>query len=141
MCDMIAPYYLHRAIQMSQTKDQINADIAIKNNLYVEGWGLILQLERIRNGRRKGVVRIHYEKTVLMKDGKYQSYDIPVAVLLIVKQPCAPKQAMVFVKEEYRRKGIATKMLARFKPDNLFARTGVKGSHDFWSRMNIKVYN
>lgn len=125
---------------MPQTKDQINADIAIKNKLFVEGWGLIPQLERVRDGRKKGTVRIHYEKVYLESDGFYKPFDIPVAVLVIMPQPCAPKQAMVFVKEEYRRKGIATKLLSRFKPDNLFAQTGINGSRDFWSKMNIEVY-
>lgn len=124
---------------MLLTKDQANADIAIKNKLFVEGWGLFAFLEKTRNARSKSIVRIHYEKFYSLSNGQIQYCDIPVAVLLITPQPCAPKQAMIFVKEEYRLKGIASKMLSRFKAENPFAQTGIQGSKEFWEKQGINV--
>lgn len=104
-----------------KTENQINADIALKNRLYVSGYMLSGVLIDIRNGDNDGRVVIHFEN------------DIPVGVA--VTQTSSYYQTMIFVRKSMRKRGIGTKLLAQLDASKI-TRVGVgcKASLNFWHK-------
>lgn len=103
---------------MNKLKDISNADIALKNRLYVNGWNLSAMLRKIRSNQVESIVDIFYEQ------------EKPVGVLVIEKT-CKMKDKhidsyliQVFVKKNYRRKGIASALINRNKIDGVNFRLG-----------------
>lgn len=100
--------------------NQLNADIALKNRLYVSGFRLSGVLKRIRSGLSpQALVVIHYEK------------DIPVGVA--IHNPLGGYQVQVFVRKACRNRGIGTKLIEALNPPkNSYVGTGSKYSLNFW---------
>lgn len=108
---------------------EVNADIALKNRLYVSGWCLSGSLRDTRENPTNKLVLLHYD------DG------IPVAVLYashnysdITLQDYTNVQ--VFVRKSKRNKGIGKELVNKLKelsPNTKFTwDCGVKGSRMFW---------
>lgn len=102
--------------------DRENADLALKHRLYVSGWCLSGQLKNIRFGKCDAKVKIH------------KISGIPVAVAVL-----EGKFIQVFVKKEYRNKGIARKLISSFKRNDLRGGYGVIGSLDFYKKCGVKA--
>ena len=109
---------------------EINADIALKNRLYVSGWCLSGSLRDARENPNNKLVLLHYDD-----DG------IPVAVLY-ASHDCSDitlqnyTNVQVFVRKSKRNKGIGKKLVNKLKelsPNaNFIWSCGIKGSRMFW---------
>lgn len=118
------------------TQNQINADIALKNRLYVSGWMLSSHLKYIRDGKLNSIVKLHYE------DGK------PVGVVTVNKPyECFDSKILdtntanleIFVKKIYRNKGIGRKLIAELGEFPKFGGWGIEGSHQFWRKVGVGI--
>ena len=109
---------------------EINADIALKNRLYVSGWCLSGSLRYARENPNNKLVLLHYDD-----DG------IPVGVLYashyysdITLQDYTNVQ--VFVRKSKRNRGIGKELVNKLKelsPNTKFTwDCGIKGSRMFW---------
>lgn len=105
------------------TENQINADIALKNRLYVSGYMLSGVLIDIRNGDNDGRVVIHFEN------------DIPVGVAVTHSAASCYYQTMIFVRKSMRKRGIGSKLIAQLNASKI-TRVGVgcKASLNFWRK-------
>lgn len=110
------------ARKLELTNDnQINADIALKNRLYVSGYMLSEVLRKIRSGEFEGRVVIHCEN------------DIPVGVAVEHYSPVVFYKTMVFVRKSMRRKGIGSKLLKQLNAvKNSCVGIGCDASRRFW---------
>jgi len=103
---------------MNDLKYISNAEIAIKNRLYVNGWNLSMALRLIALNKKEAIVDLFY------KDEK------PVAVIVIEKnaknttKQTDSRLIQVFVKKMYRREGIASELITRNKIDGVNFRLG-----------------
>jgi GNAT superfamily N-acetyltransferase len=103
---------------MNELKDISNAEIALKNRLYVSQWNLSTTLKLIKLNFKEAIVDLFY------KDGK------PIAVIVIDKNiQNTTKQSdsrliQVFVKKSYRRQGIASELISRNRIDGVHFRLG-----------------
>lgn len=101
-------------------QNQINADIALKNRLYVSGYMLSGFLIQIRNGEIDGTVLLHYEN------------DIPVGVAV---SGDFTYELMVFVRKSMRNKGIGSKLLSQMNtPKVAIVGRGCDASYHFWRK-------
>lgn len=105
------------------TQNQINADIALKNRLYVSGYMLSGVLIDIRNGDNDGRVVIHFEN------------DIPVGVAITQSAHSSYYETMIFVRKSMRNRGIGAKLLTQLNASKT-TRVGVgcKASRNFWQK-------
>lgn len=85
---------------MKSIEDSINADIALKNRLYVSGWELSSSLKHAREYPDSYIVLLEW------------SDDLPVGVVLYC---VGSREMQFFVKKAYRRKGIGTKLFKKLK--------------------------
>lgn len=110
-----------------KTENQINADIALKNRLYVSGYMLSGVLVDIRNGDNDGRVVIHFEN------------DIPVGVAVTHSSASCYYETMVFVRKSMRKRGIGSKLLAQLDAPKI-TRVGVgcDASRKFWLRNGFR---
>lgn len=108
--------------QTIKNQNQINAKTAISNRLFQSGWQLNSILHKIYNGEIAAIVNLHYE------DNK------PVAVFVeIVEDDYFSYKSMIFVKKEYRNRGIGSKLLQKSNPDRKsLVGTGTNDSLRFW---------
>ena len=101
------------------------AAIALKNRLYVSGWGLSSQLSLISKGKMPDA------KVVLCeKDGKC----VGVAVRISKGKYW---NTAVFVRKSERRQGIGSKLLSNVKTDDSIAGYGIEGCQNFWDKNNV----
>ena len=103
-------------------RDRENADLALKHRLYVSGWCLSGLLKDIRSGKYEAQVKL------------YKIKGVPVGVAVLENN-----FIQVFVKKEYRNKGIGRKLISRFKCNNLRGGYGVIGSLDFYEKCGVKA--
>jgi GNAT superfamily N-acetyltransferase len=110
--------------QTIKNQNQINSKIAISNRLFQSGWHLNSILHKIYNGEIAAIVNLHYE------DNK------PVAVFVeIVEDDYFSYKSMIFVKKEYRNRGIGSKLLQKSNPDRKsLVGTGTNDSLRFWEK-------
>lgn len=110
--------------QTIKNQNQINAKIAISKRLFQSGWHLNSILHKIYNGEIAAIVNLHYE------DNK------PVAVFVeIVEDDYFSYKSMIFVKKEYRNRGIGSKLLQKSNPDRKsLVGTGTNDSLRFWEK-------
>lgn len=105
------------------TQNQINADIALKNRLYVSGYMLSSVLIDIRSGVNDGRVVIHFEN------------DLPVGVAVTQPAHSCYYETMIFVKKSMRKRGIGTKLLAQLNASKITSvGIGCKASLNFWHK-------
>lgn len=102
-------------------ENQINADIALKNRLYVSGYLLSGILVDIRSGKNDGRVVLHFEN------------DVPVGVAVYQSSLSCYYQTMVFVRKSMRNRGIGSQLLAKLDAGKR-TRVGVgcTASRNFW---------
>lgn len=107
---------------MDAIEVSINADLALKNRLYVSGWELSSSLKHARSSPDAYMVLIEWRD------------DIPVGVILYTK---GNRVIQFFVKKSYRRQGIGTKLFAKLKeilpPTDFRYDLGIDGSRKFFS--------
>ncbi len=110
--------------QTIKNQNQINAQIAISNRLFKSGWHLNSILHQIKNGELAAIVNLHYE------DNK------PVAVFVeVVEEDYYSYKSMIFVKKEYRKRGIGSTLLQKSNPDRKsIVGTGTNDSLKFWEK-------
>lgn len=107
------------------------AEIALKNRLYVAGWSLrknlmaVSALEKRKKGRTQIVIGF---KGVT-----------PVSVAMFSANTRGRVFVMLYVKPQYRRKGIATNMIElwrkNYKCKKFVAFLGVEGSEAFFKKI------
>lgn len=104
-------------------ENQINADIALKNRLYVSGYMLSGVLVKIRSGKMDARVVIHIEN------------EIPVGVAVTDFSHFSYYGTMIFVRKSMRNRGIGSQLLAKL---NAGKRTrvgvGCSASAKFWNK-------
>ncbi len=112
-------------------QNQMNADIALKNRLYVSGYMLSHLLKDIRLGNIAANVALHYEE------------DIPVGVAVhIIEEDYNDYQVMVFVRKSKRCKGIGSKLLKELDaPKTSIIGTGCSVSSRFWYKNGFRNYD
>jgi hypothetical protein len=74
---------------------------------------------------------------------KEQDVNIVVDIIEGVPIACAitiRKKIMCYVKPEFRRKKIGTKMVSFFKNESSYAKIGFQNSDLFWESLNIPVF-
>lgn len=111
------------------------AEIALENYLYVSGWAMFVMFRHALRCPEMYRIELHEEH------GQY-------VAALCVKVRSSPTRkanrhtAALFVEEEYRRRGIGTKLLALLGDDihKCKAGRGVKGSLDFWRANNVTCF-
>lgn len=109
----------------NQNKSKQYAEIAINNNLYVISWQLKRELNRIQ--KDGGKISLAY-------DGEK-----PVAVGVIWN--CRGDECVaIYVKENYRRQKIGTKLVKQMRNynKNPKGKLGGIGSNLFWEKQNIE---
>lgn len=103
------------------------AGIAIDTHLWVDDWSLVECLNEMSREPEQD------QDIILVYHGKN-----PIAVSVYID-----RQVQFFVKEEYRRKGIASKLAKTWldRPDSsmLYAGKGIKESLDFFREVGIRV--
>lgn len=99
------------------------ADIALKNRLYISGWGLSGQL---KSARKYPDV---YEVSLEYLDGK------PVGVAVLGYGG----HVSIFVRKDCRRKGIGTKLINSFGDKVKEVSWGICGSEDFFDAVNVEI--
>jgi GNAT superfamily N-acetyltransferase len=105
------------------TENQINADIALKNRLYVSGYMLSGVLVKIRSGKLDARVVIHVEN------------DIPVGVAVTDFSHFSYYGTMVFVRKSMRNRGIGSKLLEKLNASkNTRVGVGCTASSKFWRK-------
>jgi GNAT superfamily N-acetyltransferase len=112
----------------SETTNQEKAAIAIKNRLFVPGWLLNAKLHEIKDGNLSANVNLHYENNV------------PVAVALeILEENYFEYKTMVFVRKNYRNKGIGSDLIKSLNADfkNAVGK-GTDRSIKFWLKNGFK---
>ena len=102
------------------------ADIALKNRLYVSGWGLIWTLKQVRDNNMNACVAL------CEKDGRYVGVSIRIR-----GRGKSHWNIAVFVRKAERNKGIGTKLVGAIKDDTCSAGYGVVGSENFWDKNNV----
>lgn len=117
------------------TNSQVNANIALRNRLYVSGFLLSGVLKDIRAGHACGVVNIHYED------------DIPVGVIVHVTDGTLTDDLscyydlMVFVRKSHRNKGIGKKLVNELNVStDLKVGRGSQHSLNFWHSLGFDIY-
>ncbi len=117
------------ALKMDLNQNQINANIALKNKLYVSGYMLSGVLKDVRAGELAANVVLHYEN------------DIPIGVAVHVKEDDYDDyQVMVFVRKSKRRNGIGSILINRLNaPKDSVIGTGVDGSSRFWYKNGFRM--
>jgi GNAT superfamily N-acetyltransferase len=104
-------------------ENQINADIALKNRLYVSGYMLSGVLVKIRNGKFDARVVIHIEN------------EIPVGVAVYIPNEFFYYQTMIFVRKSMRNRGIGSQLLEKLKaPRRTRVGIGCTASRNFWNK-------
>ena len=117
------------------TTSQINANIALRNRLYVSGFLLSGVLKDIRAGHADGIVNLHYED------------DIPVGVIVHVTDGILTDDLscyydlMIFVRNAHRNKGIGKKLVNELNVSTrLKVGRGSRYSQNFWSSLGFNTY-
>lgn len=139
---MMHPILIRRPIMKPKPdwkQNQINADIAIRNKLFMPGWVLSSTLKSIRNNWDNYyvncVVNLHYE------DEK----PVGVVVMRMPVDKSIPEcngfkpEVQIFVKKQYRRKGIGTKLISSLNKKQINWELGIEGSLNFWHKMQTIV--
>lgn len=104
-------------------ENQINADIALKNRLYVSGYMLSGILIKIRRGEIQARVLIHVEN------------EIPVGVAVYVPSAVTYYETMIFVRKSMRSRGIGTALLSKLNsPRQTRVGVGCSASRHFWHK-------
>lgn len=115
-----------------------NADIALKAKLFVSGWQLSKDLQKIRNNKKSAFVDIYYVE------------NNPVAVLVVefsygistlYGEKFLPIQ--IFVKKQYRRNGIGTALIKKNTIEGCSFKLsqGIQGISDFFKVNNLQVWH
>lgn len=99
---------------------------ALNNHLFIHGWALERKLARMQEAK-SGNIAMAYA------DGE------PVGVCV-----CYANQMMVFVKKEFRMKGIGQRLVSLLKTTlpkdkDIYAEYGVAGSQTFWRKQHVDV--
>lgn len=81
-----------------RNKTTENAKIAIKNHLYISGWTLLDSLKEVVNNKKGN----SYYVNIAYRDNK------PIAVIYATST-----HIQIFVKKEYRRRGIGKQLINR----------------------------
>lgn len=116
-------------VEILDIEDNKAAQIALDNRLYVDGWLMKTFYERIINGNV-----MNYSISVAVVDGVI----VGAATLSGLK-----KMVSVFVKDDYRKKGIGSNLLDSvlakkgFDKSDVFAGQGILGSHEFFFKNKI----
>lgn len=112
------------AFKSEWNQNQINADIALKNRLYVSGYLLSGILIDIRSGVLSANVVLHFED------------NNPVGVAVhVLEDDYYDYQLMVFVRKSKRGNGIGSKLLKSLKaPEGCIVGRGCKASYPFWHK-------
>lgn len=117
------------------TQNQINADIALKNRLYVSGWMLSSHLKAIRDGRLNSIVKLHYEDgkpfAVITANKPYEGFDSKIL-------DTNTTNLEIFVKKIYRNKGIGRKLVSELGNSLNFGSLGIDGSQQFWEKVGVR---
>lgn len=116
---------------LNWNQNQINADIAIRNRLFVAGFVLHGNLCDVRDGYSTSTVILHYVN------------DVPVAVYN--EKYCY--QIQVFVRKAFRRQGIGSilvnQIMTQFPRSNkelFMVGRGAAHSIPFWEQFSSHVY-
>jgi GNAT superfamily N-acetyltransferase len=104
-----------------KTENQINADIALKNRLYVSGYMLSGVLIKIRSGKLDARVVIHVEN------------ENPVGVAVYIPNEFSYYETMIFVRKAMRNRGIGSSLLEKLNaPKKTRVGVGCSASRNFW---------
>lgn len=116
--------------------NQVNADIALKNRLYVSGWMLSSHLKAIRDGKINSIVKLQYEDGkpvgVVTMNRPYEGFDPEHFDTKVTN-------VEIFVKKAYRKKGIGRKLIAQLENCPKLGGWGVDGSQRFWKKVGVGV--
>lgn len=124
-------------------QNQINADIALRNRLFIPGWQLSHTLKSIRSNKygwySQHTVNLHYEEgkpvgVIVMEAKKDKSFTESLYI---------NSDVQVFIRKEHRRKGIGTKLVQGLNKKAVRGHCGIDGSLDFWSHIhknNLKAF-
>ena len=114
------------ATEMRETVEFSN--IALQHRLYVIGWNLQIYLKKSSNGGKSFIV-LAYENEIPIGIGHYY-YENGLCNF--------------FVRKEYRRRGIGSKLVQEVKKnsdkDKLYAHFGISESKIFFEKMDIRCY-
>lgn len=109
---------------------RINADIALKNRLYVSGWCLSGNLVDVRDSPEDCLVLVHYEDERAVGVCLVQHYEVYNKKVHNIQ---------TFVKKSYRGKGIGRQLVNKAKeitPNAEFSYgAGIAGSRVFWEKV------
>lgn len=118
---------------LNWNQNQINADIAIRNRLFVAGFVLHGNLCDVRDGYTTSTVILHYVN------------DVPVAVAFYDED--THYQIQVFVRKAFRRQGIGSmlvkQIMAQFPRSNnafFMVGQGAAASIPFWRQFSNQAY-
>lgn len=104
-------------------ENQINADIALKNRLYVSGYMLSGVLIKIRSGKLDARVVIHVEN------------ENPVGVAVYIPSAFTYYETMIFVRKSMRNRGIGSILLEKLNaPKKTRVGVGCSASRNFWHK-------
>ncbi len=110
------------------------ADIVLKNRLYVSGWLMSGLMKKLRESSSE----FSDVEIVLAFDEQ-----IPVGVCVHYSKEDFMRhkysRIQAFVRKQYRRNGIGSKMVRRVKKTRPFAYHGVDGSDLFWHSVGVPV--
>ena len=95
---MLNDFKLHLYYFKCRNKTKENAKIAIKNHLYIDGWTLLDSLKEVLNNGKEN----NYYVNIAYRDNK------AVAVIYATST-----HIQIFVKREYRRRGIGKQLINR----------------------------
>jgi hypothetical protein len=122
-------------IQVYRDNDVLTgANIAIMNNLFINGWGLYDALEDLFTDK---INPDTWDRAIVIGSVN----DIPVCVVFYIKtKETNYHQIMAFCVKQHRRNGYTSKCISLLNPpSHTDHREGIKGSLQFWERVGIKV--
>jgi len=121
-------YDILESVMFHEENPKHLASLAIKENLYVRGWNMRNELERIlSNG-------LGNNEIILLAT----LADYPIGVCIVYD-----KHIEIFVRKAYRRYGIGSKMVEIMKSkrnDILWGSEGTQGTLDFWRKNKIGTH-
>jgi hypothetical protein len=107
-------------VKYSGDDAKLGADIALKNRLYVSGWGLSGFLQKVRGGVVDADVLIAFND------------DTPVSVVVVETNSL---YAQAFTRKSMRKRGIAKSLIKECGAKIKSSGIGIDGSSVFWSKV------
>ena len=124
-------------IQIYRDSDVLTgANIAIMNNLFINGWTLYPTLEKLFTEKQN----IFYYRIAI---GSLNDEPICVVIYRDLLDNCLTRETNInyfaniqaFCKKEHRRKGYTSQCIIALNPRNdLFVEEGIEGSIEFWNK-------